>query len=163
MTATERQRADLRRNERPEGVDDATVEAVGKLSEAIEWLERARGDLYAFHQMIGHLDFQLSDAATMLRRAGHIECAEELEREGIGRNVLDGRWTFQVIEEFEDTYYTPLSELERTIRQQLMAGRRHVYEAELKEQRRSEGRAAHESRPPSAHDARVATERASRG
>lgn len=158
MSSIEHRGPDLRRNDRPDGVDDATVEAVGKLSEAIEWLERARGDLYAFHQMIGHLDFQLSDAAAMLRRAGHGDCADELEREAIGRNVLDGRWTFQVVEEFEDTYYTPLSALERSIREQLVAGRRHVYEAELKERRRSFGLAAHESRPPSAHDSRVATE-----
>jgi hypothetical protein len=148
----------LIRNRRPEGVDDATVEAVGKLSEAIEWLERARGDLYAFHQMIGHLDFQLSDAAALLRRAGHTQCAEYLEREGVGRNVLDGRWTFQIVEEFDDTYYTPLSTIERTIRDELMSGQRHVYEAELKERRRSLGVVGHEFRPPSAHDSRIPTE-----
>ena len=30
----------------PDGVDDATVEALGKLSEALETCERARGHLY---------------------------------------------------------------------------------------------------------------------
>jgi hypothetical protein len=163
MSAIEQIGGHLRRNDRPDGVDDATVEAVGKLSEAIEWLERARGDLYAFHQMIGHLDFQLGDAAVMLRRAGHVDCADQLEREAIGRNVLDGRWTFQVVEEFEDTYYTPLTAIERMIRERLVSGRRHVYEAELKEQRRSVGRAAHESRPPSAHDSRLSTEQTNGG
>jgi hypothetical protein len=157
------QGAPRRRNDRPDGVDDATVEAVGKLSEAIEWLERARGDLYAFHQMIGHLDFQLGDAAVMLRRAGHGECADFLEREAIGRNVLDGRWTFQVVEEFEDTYYAPVSAVEQAIRQRLVNGRRHVYEAELKEARRTIGQAAHESRPPTAHDARVPTQQQTNG
>src|SRR5215218_2167652 len=90
------------RHQRPPGVDDATVVAVGKLSEAIEWLERARGRLYDFHQMLGHLDFQMGDAVDLLRSAGHEELAERVEREVVGRNVLDGRWTFQVIEEFED-------------------------------------------------------------
>jgi hypothetical protein len=153
-----RERASARNHQRPDGVDDATVEAVGKLSEAIEWLERARGELYAVHQMIGHLDFQLGDAAELLRRAGHTQSADLLEREAIGRNVLDGRWTFQIVEEFEDTYYAPLLEIERSIREQLMAGRRHVYEAELKERRRSAGIPAHESRPPLAHDSRLPTE-----
>jgi hypothetical protein len=147
------------RNRRPDGVDDATVVAVGKVSEALEWLERARGELYAFHQMIGHLDFQLSDAVQLLRDAGHHDCADELERHAIGRNVLDGRWTFQVIEEFEETYYEPISGIERALRQRLVGGRRHVYEAELKERRRSDGHVAHESRPPAAHDPRIATER----
>lgn len=40
----------------PSGTTEATVLAVGRLSEAIEWVERARGRLYDFHQMIGHAD-----------------------------------------------------------------------------------------------------------
>lgn len=39
----------------PDGVDDATVEALGRLSEALETVERARGCLYAFHQLTGAL------------------------------------------------------------------------------------------------------------
>ena len=34
-----------------------TVDAVGKASEALEYVERARGHLYAFHQLIGRADF----------------------------------------------------------------------------------------------------------
>jgi hypothetical protein len=141
-------RADDGRHARPEGVDDATVEAVGKLSEALEWLERARGRMYDFHQMIGHLDFQMSEAAEKLEQAGHAGFAERLETEIIGRNIIDGRWTFQIIEEFEDTYYEPVRAVERDIRDQLMLGRRHVFEAELKERRRTRGRPAHEPVPP---------------
>ena len=33
---------------RPDGVSDATVEAVGAVSEALEWVERARGDCIRF-------------------------------------------------------------------------------------------------------------------
>lgn len=38
---------------RPDGTDDATVAAVGKLSEALEKVEEARGHLYAFHRLCG--------------------------------------------------------------------------------------------------------------
>ena len=48
---------------RPDGVSDATVEAVGKTSEASEYLIRARGALYEFHQLMGHADLLLGDAA----------------------------------------------------------------------------------------------------
>ena len=34
-------------------VDSETIDAVGKASEALEYVERARGHLYAFHQLIG--------------------------------------------------------------------------------------------------------------
>lgn len=143
---------------RPDGVDDATVAAVGKVSEAVEWLERARGRLFDFHQMLGHLDFQMGDAVGMLREAGHDELADMLERDVVGRNVLDGRWTFQIVEEFDDVYYGPIREAERTIREELMQGRRHVFEAELKEGRRTKGQPGHEARPPTAHLGTLSTE-----
>jgi len=132
---------------RPPGVDDRTVEAVGKLSEAFEWIERARGRLYDFHQLIGRADFIVEEAADLLDGAGHAELAQELRTDVIGRNVLAGRWTFQVVEEFDDTYHRPVAAVEQRIRDALLAGRRHVFEAELKERRRSRGRAGHEASP----------------
>jgi hypothetical protein len=146
------------RHRRPEGVDDATVEAVGKVSEAVEWLERARGRLFDFHQMLGHLDFQMGDAVDMLRKAGHDDLAELLDEEVVGRNVLDGRWTFQIVEEFEDVYYGPIRDVERRIRDELLQGRSHVFEAELKERRRTDGMPGHEARPPAAHHPEVVTD-----
>ena len=134
--------------ERPEDTDDATVLAAGKVSEAVEWVERARGRLYDFHQMIGRADFILGEAADALDEGGHHELAERLRREGVGRNVLPGRWTFQVVDEFDDLYWEPMRALERVTRERLMAGRRHVHEAEMKEERRTHGHQAHRARPP---------------
>ena len=82
---------------RPDGVDDATVEAVGRLTEALETVERARGHLYSFHQLTGEADFKLGDAVDLLRAAGHAALADRLDREIVGRNVIGGRWTFQVM------------------------------------------------------------------
>lgn len=135
------------RRRRPDNTDDETVEAVGKVSEALEYINRVRGCFYELHQLTGKADFYFEDAADMLREAGHTELADLLLTEVVGRNLLPGRWTFQIMEEFDDTYYFPVVEAERRIRDELMAGRRHVYESELKEQRRTKGRRAHESRP----------------
>jgi hypothetical protein len=132
---------------RPDGVSDATVEALGKLSEALETVERLRGHLYSLHQLTGHADFTLDDAVTLLRRAGHGHLADRVEQELIGRNLIAGRWTFQLVEEFDDGYYALFRDLERTARDELVGGRRHLYEAELKERRRTSGRIGHEARP----------------
>jgi hypothetical protein len=132
---------------RPDGVTDATVEATGRLSEALEWVERARGHLYEFHQLMGHADLLLGHAADGLRAAGHHEQADRLGEELVGRNVIEGRWTFQVVEEFDDTYWRPLRAAEARVRDELVAGRRHVFESEMKEARRTQGRRHHESRP----------------
>ncbi|ACY95990.1 MULTISPECIES: hypothetical protein [Thermomonospora] len=127
--------------------DDATIEAVGKLSEALETVERARGHLYSFHQLIGGADFAVEDAADLLARAGHRQLAEELRRQIMGRNVLPGRWTFQVVEEFDDTYYEPFRAFERRVRDELTGGRRHLHEARMKEERRTHGLPGHEATP----------------
>ncbi len=132
---------------RPDGVDDATVEALGKLSEALEVVEHARGLLYGFHRLIGSADLAAGEAVEMLRAAGHVELADRLADELIGRNVAEGRWTFQVVEEFDDGYYGTFKDLEREARESLAEGRRHLYEAEMKESRRSRGRRHHEARP----------------
>jgi hypothetical protein len=135
------------RHRRPAGVGDTTVEAVGKLSEAFEIAERARGHLYAFHQLTGRADFALGWAVTLLREAGHDQLADRITADLIGRNVLEGRWTFQVVEEYDDGYYSLFREIERDVRDELLQGRRHVYEAEMKEARRTHGRPGHEARP----------------
>jgi hypothetical protein len=70
-----------------------------------------------------------------------------LEREVVGRNVLEGRWTFQVVEEFDETYWSPVVAAEQRVRDELLGGRRHVFESEMKERRRSPGRPGHEARP----------------
>jgi hypothetical protein len=132
---------------RPTGTSDETVAAVGKLSEAFEWVERARGRLYDFHQMMGHADLLMGEAADMLDEAGHPDEADRVRREIVGRNVIEGRWTFQIVEEFDDGYYRPAAEVDRWVTDRLMEGRRHVFESELKEQRRTHGSPGHESRP----------------
>jgi len=132
---------------RPDGMDDPTVEAVGAVSEALECVERARGELYSFHQLMGHADLLLGDACDKLREAGHAEIADRLEAEVVGRNVLYGRWTFQIVEDFDDNYWSVFREHERQVRDELQQGVRHVFEAEMKERRRTHGKRGHESRP----------------
>jgi hypothetical protein len=136
---------------RPAKADDASVAAAGALSEALEWVERARGRLYDFHQMMGRADFLMEDAADALEGAGHHELAAHVRTEIVGRNVLDGRWTYQVVEEFEDCYYQPAREADRRVRDALLDGRRHVFEAELKEKRRTRGLPRHEGEPAARH------------
>jgi hypothetical protein len=132
---------------RPAGASDATVEALGKLSEALEVVENARGHLYAFHRLTGTGDLTLGEAVDLLRKAGHEEIADRIERELVGRNVIEGRWTFQVVEDYDDGYYALFKQLEAGARGELVGGRRHLYEAEMKEDRRTHGARHHEAAP----------------
>ncbi|MET8337717.1 hypothetical protein ABZV14_32455 [Streptosporangium canum] len=129
-------------DERPAGspppdIDDMTVEALGRLSEALETTERARGHLYSFHQLTGHADLQLDRVVELLRAAGHPDLADVVADELIGRDVLPDRWTFQIMEEYDDGYYRFFTGLEKRIRDQLAGGRRHLHEARMKRERQS--------------------------
>ena len=128
-------------------ISDDTAEAVGKVGEALEYIERARGHLYSFHQLIGRGDLLLGEAVDELRKAGHGEFADELSTELVGRNVLEGRWTFQVVEEFDDTYWGPLREYVNRVRADLTDGQRHVHEARMKEDRRTQGHPENTANP----------------
>lgn len=132
---------------RPESTSDATVAAVGKLSEALEVVEEARGHLYTFHRRSGTADLMLGEAASLLREAGHVDHADRIERDLVGRNVITGRWTFQIVEDYDDGYYATFRALEKQTRDTLVDGRRHLYEAEMKEDRRTHGRPGHEATP----------------
>jgi hypothetical protein len=119
-------------HERPAGTSDDTVAALGKLSEALECVEEARGFLYAFHRRSGHADAQLQEAVAMLRRAGHDPLADRIEADLVGRNVIPGRWTFELVEEYDDGYYSVFKGYDAEAREALVEGRRHLFEAEMK-------------------------------
>lgn len=129
-------------------VSDATVDALGKLSAALESVERARGHLYGFHQLCGKADLELDEAVQGLRTAGHHTIADDIETDLIGRNVLDGRWSFQIVEEYDDHYWSAFRAYEQAARDQLAGGRRHLFEASMKDDRRTHGRRHHEAEPP---------------
>ena len=128
-------------------VDDATIQALGTFSEAMEYMERARGHLFSFHQLTGTSDLKFGQAVTELREAGHHDMADRLEAEIVGRNVIFGRWTFQIVEDYDDNYWSVIRDAEREAREKLVGGRRHLFEARMKEQRRTRGAAHHEARP----------------
>ncbi len=136
---------------RPPGVDDATVEALGKLSAALDHVEVARGHLYSFHQLMGSGERTLEEAAALIREAGHDGLADALDAEVLGRNPLPGMWSFQMVEAFDDGYYAATKGLLRQAESDLVEGRRHVFEAEMKALRRTPGQPGHEPEPGPPH------------
>ncbi|WP_432057368.1 hypothetical protein [Streptomyces sp. bgisy022] len=136
-----------RAHRRPEGVGAETVEALGALSKALETTERARGHLYSFHQLTGTADLELDRAVELLHKAGHPDWAETVRTQVLGRNVIPGHWTFQIVEAYDGTYYQPFRDFERAAVDELADGRDHLYEAEMKEARRTAGHPDHTARP----------------
>ncbi|HEY4625836.1 MAG TPA: hypothetical protein VIH01_07430 [Blastococcus sp.] len=135
---TDRSRPDL---------DDTTVEGLGKLSEALETVDRARGLLYGFHQLTGKADLLLQEAVELLRKAGHEELADDLDRDLVGRNVIADRWTFQIVEDYDDNYWSVFRDFDARARTELAGGDRHVFEARMKQRERTTGHPRHRAGP----------------
>ncbi|MGY1651272.1 hypothetical protein [Geodermatophilus sp. SYSU D01119] len=135
---TDRTRPDL---------DDTTVEGLGKLSEALETIEQARGQLYGFHQHSGKADRLLQEAVEKFREAGHTQLADDLDRDLVGRNVIADRWTFQIVEDYDASYWSVFRDFDERARTELSGGDRHVFEARMKQRERTAGHPAHEAGP----------------
>jgi hypothetical protein len=100
--------------------------------------------------MMGRADLLAGEAVEKLRDCGQDGLADDVQAHLVGRNVLEGRWTFQIVEEFDATYYATFQEGLHHLERELMGGRPHVFESEMKEDRRTPGARHHEHRPPEA-------------
>src|SRR5688500_4595065 len=107
---------------RPEGVTDETVEALGKLSAALDHVEDARGHLYAFHRLCGRAMRVLGEPTAMSRSAGHDGIADELDESVLGRNPLPGMWSFQMVEAYDDGYYAAAKGVQQRALDELVEG-----------------------------------------
>lgn len=112
-------------------MDDATVEALGLLSKALETAEDARGHLYSFHRLSGRADLDLQDAVTALREAGHSDVADIVDEVLVGRDVAADRWTFQLVESYDADYIEVFRTVERAARARFDTPA-HLAEAEMK-------------------------------
>lgn len=125
--------------QRPAGASDELVAALGKLSEALEVVEEARGLLYTFHRRSGHADLTLQEAVRALHEAGEHETAEQVADVLVGRDVVPGSWTFELVEQYDAQYWQPFRAVEAEVRQRLAGGTAHVYEAEMKHREQQPG------------------------
>jgi len=104
-------------------------EALHRVTLGMEWLQRAHGHLLAFHHNVGHAMDHFAAAESLLREAGHVDLADAIRDEYLPRGVVDeDRWSYDVVEDFEDGVLADMDAFETTVRTQLADGRRHVAE-----------------------------------
>ncbi|WP_254863855.1 hypothetical protein [Halovivax gelatinilyticus] len=104
-------------------------EALHEVELGFEWLLRAQGELIEFHHATGHGMDHLDVAESKLREAGHVELADELRTSVLPHGVVDGdRWSYDVLEDFQNTVLTEVNEFEARVRTELADGHRHVAE-----------------------------------
>lgn len=109
-------------------VSEAEAAAVHEVELALEWLQRARGRFVEFHHATGHALDHLHDAEAALRDCGYDDLADEIRNEHLPRGVVEDRWTYDLLEEYEETFLTPYEAFEERARGTVADGVRHVHE-----------------------------------
>jgi hypothetical protein len=89
--------------------------------------------------MSGEADLALQEALAALRAAGHDELAAEIDEVLVGRDVVPGMWTFQLVEAYDEHYYQVFRAVDALVRDRLSDGRPHVFEAEMKHREQRSG------------------------
>jgi hypothetical protein len=100
-------------------------------------LEEARGHLYAFHRRLGKADLELQQAVDHLRKAGHRELADEIDEVLVGRDVVPGLWTYQIVESYDRTYYDVWKAAVEKAERVAGHGTPHLAESDMKVQEQS--------------------------
>ena len=81
-----------------------------------------------------------------LRAAGHADLADLVDEVLVGRDVIDGRWTFQLVEAYDASYWSAFREVEAHLRQ-ATGLEQHTFEAELKTREQTRRHAPRSDRP----------------
>ena len=126
----------------PDDLDlsDAELEALHEAQLGIEYVERARGALLEFHHHLGRAMNRMADAERHLREAGHEGLADELRDEHLPAGAIDDRWTFELVEEFSDGFFSDVTDFESRMRDDLADGVGHVSERRHKHRLRERAR-----------------------
>jgi hypothetical protein len=108
---------------------DAERAALHDLRLGLEHIHRGYGHLLAFHHQIGHAMDRFEDARD------HDEFANRLRDERLPAGVVDDRWTYELVEAFENGFLADTTAFEQAIRDALADGADHVTEREQQRRR----------------------------
>ena len=118
-------------------------EALHELQLGIENVYQGYGNLLDFHHAIGRGMDHLRDAEEILREAGHEERADMLRDEALPTGIIGGKWTYELVESFEQEFLSEVSGFEQEVREDLADGKGHITERQQQQgwhERAEEGR-----------------------
>ena len=110
-------------------LSETELEALHEVELGLEWAQRAQGSLLEFHHATGHGMDHLCRAETRLRAAGHDDLADAIRDDLLPHGVVDDdRWSYDVLEHFQESLLAETRVLEQRVRRELADGERHVRE-----------------------------------
>ncbi|WP_408957246.1 hypothetical protein [Natrinema sp. 74] len=127
--ATDDTPTDLDARTESTALSETECEALHEVELGLEWTQRAQGSLLEFHHATGHGMDHLYRAEELLRDAGHDDLADAIRADLLPHGVVDeDRWSYDVLENFQETLLSEVRSLERHVRREVADGERHVRE-----------------------------------
>jgi hypothetical protein len=117
-----------RTTDTPPELSEFEVDALHSVELGLEWLRRAHGNLIEFHHATGHAMDHLADAEPVLRACGYDDLADRLRADLLPRGAVDERWTYDLLETFEDGLLADVEAYERQARDTIADGSSHIAE-----------------------------------
>lgn len=120
-----------------EGLSETELEALHELQLGKENLHKAHGNLIKFHHKIGRGMGHYDTAVDLLREEGHDDLADNLQN-GMAMGVIEGRWSWSIVDEFEEFFLPTNLDAEADIRTELTddSRERHINERLLENKAR---------------------------
>lgn len=132
-------RGDVTHAELPETTETERA-ALHQLQLGGEHVQRAYGHLLAFHHQIGRAMDRYAAAEPLLREAAHGDLADEIRDRHLPAGVVDDRWSYELVEDFERGFLTDVIGFERRARDRIAGGVAHVAEREQQREWRDRAR-----------------------
>ncbi|WP_424016595.1 hypothetical protein ACOZ4N_11890 [Halorientalis pallida] len=103
--------------------------ALHQVELGLEWLHRAHGHLVEFHHNTGHAMDHLAEAEPLLRECGYDDLADAVRDRYLPHGVIDDdRWSYDVLESFQEGFLDEIEGFEREARDVVADGQRHAAE-----------------------------------
>lgn len=112
----------------PTALDETERQALHRVTLGMEWLRRAHGRLLSFHHNTGHAMDHFAAAEQLLDEAGYEELAAAIRTQHLPSGVVDDRWSYDVVETFEEGVLADIEAFEAEAREEIADGRHHVAE-----------------------------------
>lgn len=111
------------------------IEALHHLQLGKEDIKKARGYLMDFHHEIGSGMNHYKKAHELLEEVDRDKSADEIS-EMVPRDVIEGYWSWKLVEEFESHFYDPVSDAEESVRDRMADGEEHINEQIMEKDRK---------------------------
>ena len=122
----------------PDGVDDARWPPSVSCRPRSRCSRRPAGTCTRSTAAQGQADLELQQALEHLREAGHRALADEIDQVLVGRDVVPGPWTYQIVESYDRTYYDIWKAAPRSpMAERLADGTPHLAESSMKVEEQS--------------------------